>query len=119
MRSGSFLRREVFFVLFFGFALACASFSCAEEILEEPEALKYFSSEQPRYHLAARLYRAGAIYVGVIEISGQAGGLKVYLPSGKEQRSVIFSISNEVLSQYGFRTEDDEGQDILTVWFKA
>lgn len=115
MRFGNFLKGKVLFALLFGFTLACS----AEPILPEPEAMEYFSREQPRHHLAARLYRSGAIYVGVLEISSQAAGLKVYLPSDKEQRLVIFSIANEVLRQYGFRTEEDEGQDILTVWFKA
>lgn len=81
--------------------------------------MAYFNEQEPRRHLSARLYRAGAIYVGVIEGKDGAAGLKVYLPYDKQERAVIFLIANEVLSQYGYRTEEDEGQDILKVWFKV
>ncbi|HAJ56712.1 MAG TPA: hypothetical protein DCL35_02955 [Candidatus Omnitrophica bacterium] len=90
-----------------------------EDGYDGPEAMKYFKSDRPRRHLTARLYRAGALYVGVVYVMDEAAGLKVYLPLDREPRLVIFKAANEALVQAGFRSEDDTGQDTVTIWFKG
>lgn len=87
-------------------------------VCQEPEALKYFRDDKPREHLVSRIYRVGAVYVGIIFVMEEPAGLKVYLPESVELRPDIFKIANEVLAQAGFRREEDAGQDVVTIWLK-
>lgn len=84
----------------------------------EPDALMFFKGDASFEHLAKRFYQAGAVYVGVIQIMEEPGGLRVYLPVDPDARERVLKIANEVLLGSGFGSVDDEGQDSLTVWFK-
>jgi hypothetical protein len=88
------------------------------EVCQEPEALKYFRSDKAREHLISRIYRAGAVYVGVLFINEDPAGLKVYLPENVDLRPEIFRIANETLIQSGFASEEDAGQAGVTIWLK-
>jgi hypothetical protein len=106
-------------------------FSEARVTYQEPEAQKWlegssgemlfapkrFSDLKAARRFVSRLYAAGAIYVGVVFTMQEANGLKVYLPLDFDKREEIFSIANRELVQAGFRTETDQGQDTLTIWF--
>ncbi len=71
----------------------------------------------PNARLITRLYKAGAVYVGVLEVLGEISGLRVYLPLDQDRRRQIFLIANRELARASCRLEEDTGQDTITIWF--
>ena len=120
MKDNRFIRVCLAILFFCASSYAGRFYVCAaaEENYLETEAMVFFEQDRPRRHLVARLYRAGAVYLGVVFVKEEASGLKIYLPLRRELREAIFKIANEALVQAGFRREEDERQDTLMVWFK-
>ncbi|OIO35304.1 MAG: hypothetical protein AUJ74_06805 [Candidatus Omnitrophica bacterium CG1_02_44_16] len=98
------------------------------ETYEEPEAGAWFvrqaltsaseaKNTQRLERLVDWLYKDGAVFVGVVLTEEEASGLKVYLPINKQSREQIFRAANRELVKSGYRSEDDTGQDTLTIWF--
>lgn len=81
-------------------------------------ALKRFPGPGEAERFIDRLYRFGAIYIGVVFVMGDASALKIYLPLDFDRREEIFKIANTELTKAGYRTETDSGQNDLTIWFQ-
>ncbi len=110
----------ILYLCFFqSLAIAGQPFAIDESVYKEPEASQYFRDDRIRGRIINRLYLSGAVYVGVVEVMKEPQGLRVYLPIDLDSRKMIFKIANEVLVQDGYRTEEDTGQDILTIWWNG
>jgi len=139
-RSAAMFRVRIFafFSLFLVLALRPpAQASAAQEGEDashgpaEPEAGRWLEDkEQPCFFyrgscrgperadtLIRRLYREGAVFVGLVASGDDPLGLRVYLPLDEEKREEIFAIANELLPSAGSVLSREEGQDQLTIWF--
>lgn len=119
------------------FALLCAGLqvfvapSWPDSPYPEPEAKQWlkdapqdtffashrFSTKQAADRFLDKLYAAGAIYVGVIDIMGDVTGLRIYLPLDGEKRKEIFEIANYELTHSNYPAEDDTGKEEVVIWF--
>jgi len=104
---------------------------CAQSPYPEPEArawlnngerdisgfLKRFENKNAVELFLNKLCSNGVIYVGVVSTLGEVSGLRIYLPLNLERRGNVFDLVNKKLSQFGYSTEEDKGQDFLTLWF--
>jgi len=117
----------VFLICQFGFAAAAQS----QSPYPEPEAKEWlrnadadaafapsrFSTKNDAERFIERLYAAGSLYVGVINIMGDIAGLRVYLPLDGEKRKEIFEIANKESDRNSYPVETDDGQEELEIWF--
>ena len=131
------LRKSLILLLFiFAFLIWPQSIVLAvAETYEEPEARAWIVGHTSISAAAAKnkehlerlvdwLYKDGAVFVGAVltkepKLSGfgDLTGLRVYLPINKESREQIFRVANRELVRSEYSSEDDTGQDTLTIWY--